>query len=514
VVIPQVTVIGPEFNLERNQTGQANWSFGKSGSNSGIPSILPKIEDLRVDNARVAYSDQAANIDMSGRLDQLTGHATDEGVALDGTGSLSDRELKLSLSAGALRKLRAENEVYPVDLQLTLGGTQLSLNGSVDQPLALDGVRADLHLAGSSLADAAVGGLELPETPSYALDGRLTRQGDQWRLEDASAELGESRAIGWAQIDMSSMVPEVRADLLIRELHYGSLVPAGQGKAESAASGDGRVIPDTQLPVSWLDRVNGVVHLKIEQAEVPYVALDAFDVRFTLRDGRIEANPLEIGLAGGTITGELALNGRGDTPSADADLSYEGLRLKRAVRGTRFESETSGTIQGHLYLLGVGSSLRDLMVSLKGHVALVMRDGTFSGLIVEGIELDVLNALALYITKDEPFHLRCAVAGLDVNSGVASTRRFVLDTNPSVVRGQGSIDLAKERLDLRFEGQGKDFSLINPDAPVFIRGTFANPKFSVGRGALIPLIELGLTGDAPCDQLEKEVLSLGAKEQG
>ena len=78
-----------------------------------------------------------------------------------------------------------------------------------------------------------------------------------------------------------------------------------------------------------------------------------------------------------------------------------------------------------------------------------------------------------------------------------------------MIQGQGSIDLGRETLDLRLEGHGKDFSLLDPDALVFIQGELQAPGVSVGGTALIPLVELGLQGNAPCEKLTNEVMSLG-----
>jgi uncharacterized protein involved in outer membrane biogenesis len=266
---------------------------------------------------------------------------------------------------------------------------------------------------------------------------------------------------------------------------------------------------DQPLPTAWLEQGSGVVHVRIEENDLPVVPVNSIDVRLTLRDGRLEANPLTIGVAGGRLTGEGALNGRGATPSADLDLSFEGLRLKEAARGTRFADETSGTVHGNLYLLGVGQSMQQLMASLRGHVSLVMSEGTISGLVVEGVGLDVIEALALYIGDDTPVGVNCAVAGISVDGGVADIRRLVIGTTDSVIRGDGQIDLGAERLDVRLEAQGKDFSLLDLDAPVFAQGPLTAPELSVGKTALIPLIELGLQGDVPCQRFEQEVLSLG-----
>ena len=59
-----------------------------------------------------------------------------------------------------------------------------------------------------------------------------------------------------------------------------------------------------------------------------------------LTDGRALVRPLSLKVAGGTVSGEAALNGREAVPSADVDLTFENLDLKPFFEGTQFIRET------------------------------------------------------------------------------------------------------------------------------------------------------------------------------
>ncbi len=514
VVIPEFAVRGLRLNLERSADGQGNWSFGGSGGSAvtELP-VTPVIEKLSVSDARFAYADLASGLDLTARLASLSGSATaEDGVSLSGDGRLAGEPLRISFHGAPLDQLDAADQPYPIRLEVGLRDTKFTADGSIAQPLALSGAEIDLSLAGPDLATLGLGIFPVPETPPYSVQGHLRDQDQTYRFEDAEVEIGETRARGWAEADLGGQTPQVRADLLVPHLRYADLVPRS-GTEQAPAQQSGRLFPDEPLPTSWLHQAEGVVHVRVEENDLPGVPVDHVDVRLTLRDGRLEANPLEVGLAGGKVTGEAALNGRTATPSADLDLAFEGLKLKDAARGTRFADETSGTAHGNLYLLGTGASVHDLMATLRGHVSLVVSDGSVSGLLVEAAGLDVAEALVLYVGDDAPVGINCAVAGATVDQGVADIRRLVLGTTDSVIRGDGTVDLGAERLDLRLEAQGKDFSLLDLDAPVFVQGPLTKPGVSVGKTALIPLIDLGLQGDAPCQRLEQEVLSLGKSDE-
>ncbi|MGH9271137.1 MAG: AsmA family protein [Ilumatobacteraceae bacterium] len=509
IVVPELTLVRPRLALARNEAGEANWTFAGLGDDKdedGSPT-LPVIRELRVTNAELSFEDEAADLDLSASLASLTGKMADQAVTLAADGSLGGRPLSLSFDGGGVEALRAADRPYPSKLRLALADTELTAQGTVTDPLR-GPAAADLRLeaAGPTLATLGLGTFPVPDTPPYRLDGRLTHESDTWRLGDVTASLGDSRALGWAEVSLGGERPMVRADILATELHARDfLTDANDPPAEAA----GPLFPDTPVPTDWLHLADAVVHFRAEAPDLPGPPIDLLDVRLTVRDGRLEANPLELQVAAGKVTGEVALNGRRPIPSADMDLAYEDIRLKRAFRGTRFADETTGTLRGQLYLLGTGETVADLADSLRGHAALVMDDGTLSGLLIEGVGLDVAEALALYIGGDTRVPVRCAVAGLEVDAGVATIRRLGVDTKDSVIRGQGSIDLGAETLDLRLKAQGKDFSLLDPDAPVFVQGDLQSPGISVGGRVVIPQLELGLQGNAPCDRLTEQVMALG-----
>lgn len=510
VAVPELTLIGPRFALERNEAGEANWTFGKPDATTDDPPLVPTIGALRIERADLTFHDRAADIDLAGSLASATGRMTDEEVTLDANGSLAGEPLRLSFDGGSVPALRAGDEPYPLNAELRLGGTRLAAEGSVVAPFGQAALDLDVHAAGPTLATLGLGEFPLPDSRPYSLDGHLSGDGGTWRLGDIAASLGDSRAAGWAQVALAGGRPMIRADLLTRDLRYRDLVPAAseptEGQAQVAA---GPLFPQVPVPTDWLHLADAIVHLRAERPELPGPPVELLDVRLTVRDGRLEASPLELQVAGGKITGELALNGRGPIPSADADLAYEGIRLKRAFRGTRFADETAGTLRGQLYLLGTGETVADLADSLRGRAAAVMDDGTLSGLLIEAVGLDVAEALALYIGDDARVPVRCGVAGLDVRSGVAEIRPLVIDTKDSVIRGQGSVDLGAETIDLRLEAQGKDFSPLDPDAPVFVQGDLRAPGIAVGGRVVIPQLELGLQGNAPCGRLIEKVMTPG-----
>ena len=100
---------------------------------------------------------------------------------------------------------------------------------------------------------------------------------------------------------------------------------------------------------------------------------------------------------------------------------------------------------------------------------------------------------------------------------------LVFDTEVTTLIGTGSIDLAHEQLDLTFNQKTKNTSPVALRSPIYVRGSFAQPKVEVDKGrvalraagaltlglinpllALLPLIDAGPGKDSDCAQLVRE----------
>jgi uncharacterized protein involved in outer membrane biogenesis len=133
-----------------------------------------------------------------------------------------------------------------------------------------------------------------------------------------------------------------------------------------------------------------------------------------------------------------------------------------------------------------------------------MADGQVSGLIVEALGLDVAEALGLYLGDDVPVDIRCLVVDLTADQGVVQTERFVLDTEDTLVEGQGWFDLGMETIDLTLTPKPKDISLLSFRSEIEVEGAWSDLSVAPDVGsmfAFLPPVDLGTAEDAPCRQM-------------
>ena len=139
---------------------------------------------------------------------------------------------------------------------------------------------------------------------------------------------------------------------------------------------------------------------------------------------------------------------------------------------------------------------------------------------MERAGLHLWEMLQLNLAGDELIELRCAIADFDVKAGVLRPNALVLDTQVTTISGSGTIDLAREQLDLTLNQKTKRTSPLALRSPLIIRGSFVKPVVGVDKGklvtralsavalglvnpllALVPLVDPGPGQDSDCGPL-------------
>ncbi|MBE7941386.1 MULTISPECIES: AsmA family protein [Ramlibacter] len=522
IELPRIALVKPQLGLEMLPDGRRTWAFG--GKDTGNPHNVPAIGTLEVDQGRAHFL--------------VPAHAADIQVdfALAGTGPLplafqaqgrweAARFDAQGRTASVLSLERQQQDTpmppFPVQLQATAGQTRLTAQGQIASLSTLEGASLRFDLQGRNLADLYhLLGVVLPETPRFAVSGEVRKAGEVWQARHVQGRLGVSDIGGDLDFDRSGKVPLLHGTLASRSLDFDDLAPlvglpeqprsAGAGAGDSAkAEGKGkgkasartRAARDPNRKV-MPDRPIDLARLKAMDADVRYVAqrishvralpLDRMSTHVVLRGGVLQLDPLEVGVAGGTIGGRVRIDGEHDPASVRLALDARSLQLARLFPGVKLTKESLGALQGDIDLQGRGNSVAQMLGSSNGKVGFVMGSGRISNLVMEIAGLDGGEILKFLATGDRQIPLRCAAASFDVTHGLMKSRALMLDTTDTIVYGDGSIDLGKESLDLVMRAYPKDMSLLAFRTPLKLTGTFAAPHPGVEAGPLAAKAGLAL----------------------
>ncbi|NLA68044.1 MAG: AsmA family protein [Gammaproteobacteria bacterium] len=512
VQLEAVRLARPDVLLELGDDG-GNWRFeGLDGGGGG-----PRIDRLEVEDGRLRFVDAARGTDVDLAMASRDGGADPSArpLMLHGDGHWRGEPFELSGAVASPLELRTTGTPYALDLRATAGATRAHARGAITRLLRLDAFDVQLALSGRDLEDLyPLLGLALPHTPPYSLDGRLVRDGDQWRYEGFTGEVGDSDLAGSAGVTTGGerllFTGRLHSELLDFDDLAGFVgAPPGDGDGEAGnpeleaeaakRAAEGRLLPDTPYELHKLRGMDADVRWKAGRIEAPGLPLDDMDVHIRLEDGLLRLDPLDFGVAGGRVRSTVRMDARKDTIRTDAAIRLRGLELGRLFPDAGLTDDAIGRIGGEIDLAGSGNSVARMLATADGEAAIGMGRGEVSNLLLELAGLDIYEALKFLLGKDRRVEIRCAFGDFAVEDGLMTARALALDTTDTIIVGEGTIDLGGETLDLVLKPRPKDRSILALRSPLVVDGSFRDPGFrpDMGRLGLRGAIALTLGSIAP-----------------
>jgi uncharacterized protein involved in outer membrane biogenesis len=505
--LPLVKLTKPQLGLQIEPDGRRSWALGRDTKDK---STVPEIGALVVDQGSVHFlaSAHGADIHTEFAFDD-TGDAKLP-LKYAARGIWQKENFTASGRAGNVLNLGgAEKGSFPVDITAAAAHTTLKASGTVDNLATLDGTNASFTLQGANLSELyKLLGVVLPETPRYQVSGHVDKEGEVWNVGKINGKLGNSDLTGQLSYDRSRDVPLLTGKLQSKALDFDDLAPLvglpeqarsaaalpgvaplGAGTAAAKVAKDarpaGRVLPTAVLDLARLKAMNADVQYSAARiTHVRELPLDRMSVHVKLKDGVLQLDPTDLGVAGGRLTGRIRIDGNSDPAVAQVKLDARALELNRLFPTAKLTKASFGKLHGLIELQGRGNSVAQMLASSSGDVALLMGRGQISNLLLEIAGLDGGEIIKFFIGGDQNSELRCAAATFDVSKGLMTSRALVLDTSDTVFYGEGAINLANEAMDLTLRPYPKDKSILALRSPLKLAGTFAKPKAGVDKAAL------------------------------
>ena len=426
-----------DAELERLADGRVSWQVNPDAS--APPSALPAVGQLRVKQGQVKLHDALRKLELLAQLsltDSQVGEVRGEVLAqaasaaaapsapptaqpatppatgsvlrVEGTGHYRGLPLTLALTAsGTLPWVQAQDaalaQAVPLTLSARVGGARLSFQGSASDALQLSGLTGRFSLQGPSLA--AVGdplGVTLPTTAAFRADGRLSREGTDWRVLVDDATVGASRLNGAFVYSAGRAVPMLAgrlggSRLLLKDLGpalgmaaaggpssaaapaaTNAAAPAVAGRAAGTGTGTGKgagmgagedvaglvaevaaplplaagpalptrrpgkVLPNRPFDLAALRVMDAQVLIDIAEVDLNTHWLEPLrplHTRLELAGGVLTLHDLDARTGQGRLAGQVSLDGRGALALWTAALRWDGVKLERWLHLARTEGQ-------------------------------------------------------------------------------------------------------------------------------------------------------------------------------
>lgn len=457
VVIERIALEGLDVLLEQFDGGRNNFTFPTSTASGGDPAGAPPVPlAALVENAKIVY--RVGNASHEVNVTRLAARGESDG-----------RTLWITLAA-------------------TAAGSEISLDGTLaDIPAAPRLVAALTAKAATIEMLAALAGIAAPKGMAMSLAARLDGSMEAMKVEDLRLTLGETRLAG--RLEVRPKGPVIRAALAGERLDLRRWQGLPGEPAEKAGSKKNKLFPAEPLPLVDLGTLDAEVALKLATLVTSSLSLRTVEARLTAKEGRLSLDPLGAVLAGGRIDGSVALDARGERPAMSLRLKGSGIdfgELAEAV-GAGDMLSAKGSID--LDFKASGGSIAEIAANIDGESKVLLGKGRIDAKALDLAVGGLTTVLGSMFQKDsEGSVLNCAASRIVFAKGVGTHKLLLVDTGASTVTGEGLIDLANERLEMKITPRPKSVTL-NVAVPIKIGGSLASP--SVAPDGLATLAKIG-----------------------
>ena len=494
LVIRKLAIDGLDVLLERTADGTRNWRFGPAReAPADAPADrrwFPTLLDARLVGV-VTYRTRSGQ-SLKTEFDGVTIHTTgdDQPVTLTGPGSYHDVPILIESTLGPIRTLRDAATPYPTDLRFLSGSTTLRFEGTMTDPLNVDGAKGRLTVDAPTLdAIYKVAGVDTALDPGLRLAGAFEHRGPRWELTSAEGALGEAGITAGA-LKLAEGDPDaVEIKLAFDQLDLNAAL-AGRAKGKRDA--------DFSLAV---DRTpDTLVSVELTAKGVAYGTLRLADVRLEAAQtaGKVAVETLAVTYLGGRVkaTGKVeAAERRGEADgrvSAEVDVTGLDVQALRQLLdlGT---VPLAGRMDGRVAVMAEGATLNAAMRGARISAVAAMSGGSIAREVVEQAST---NPLALLRTAKGMSPVSCLVAMVDVRGGAGTVSPLRVRSADGTIVGRGTFDLNRKRLDLVVASESRTTSALALDVPVRLSGSFGNPSIGAARLSASGRAQLA-AGDEP-----------------
>jgi AsmA family protein len=559
LVIRRLEMDGAHLHLQRDAVGHANWHWKAPGILPGKGP--PLIHDLSVPAAHLQVEDERRHLVFDGILSagaqssaggdgksnepdsHDAGSAPDADAApplrISGKGRLNGHEATFIVDGDPLATV-SHDKPYHFTLDEHSSGSHLTGHGSLTQPLDFRFIDGNLEANGADLKDLYfLVGVHLIDTGPYKLSGKITRRDRITELTDIAATSGESDV----HVQLKSQLDDngrahIELDMTSQRLRLADLGARAAGRAPEPPAGEKKaLLPDTPLKLEGLRKADYAVSFSAQHIDAEKLSFHTVAGKLTIDHGVVTvphlagilvpvnpALPAASASAAASappaastsasaaapssdapeqkISAHLKFDAKTDTPTASVDLRATNIRIAQFLHKDPSQPPLDGLLQGHIDLTGRGRSFRDIASKADGAVTVFLPQGTIRASLAELTGLD-FRGLGLMLTKNkEDTPIRCGVASFKAHDGTLTAQTLLIDTDPVLITGGGTIQLDSEALDLELKGHPKQLRVLRLSAPFSVQGTFMHPVIGLEKGhRKLELVDPGHAKDADCGAL-------------
>ena len=435
VLVKRLVLVDADVDLERQADGLRNWRLIHPDDRGP-----QHIKVLAVDATRSAIRVLHRGIDLDvatrvSALQPVQSLATHPGLPLTKwlvfQGTLGGQAFQGQTALSDVVTLGDPSQHFALRGRAQIGAWLVEAEGVANDLRSSADFDLDVRLSSASLRalwplpfrDA------LQNSQPVLTQAHVNKTGSTWTASRLQTQVGHTDLVGDLSFDdgrASGHRPSLRGSLLSTVVDVRDIAPPASTAAPSAA----RTADVEHLPP-------GAVRPRAGPATARHLV-----------DGVLELKPVDLGVAGGHVTGGLTFDASRSPAAAALDLQAHGLRLDLLAPALGPTQRLTGTVDARLTLHSQGESLAALVAASAGSLSAALSGATISSRLDAEMGLDGYGLVRTLFTAAERVPIECATLAMAVVRGAGKIHHLALETERTSLQGGGSVDLVHASFDL------------------------------------------------------------------
>ena len=476
----RLDVTRPDILLERDEKGTGNWAFGGSGGGSaGGLGIVPKdrtqfptLLDFTLHDATITYRTTSGKLLVTVlKQAQIQASGDDQPVTLTADGTYNDLPATIKATTDSFITMRNGSVPFGEEVTVTNKDSLIAFNGHLMKPLDFDEIdKAALTIDTKNLGkllEAFDAGL--PAAFPAKLNGALSHSGDHWQIDGIQGAMADNPVTGSFVLDEG---PRGGTDKMAIKARYDTLnLDSMLGKSKESKSTDWKSIaltlPDKTAPEIKAD-------LAAKRLKYGKTTLTGFALVGAGGPGAVDIDSIKFAMAGTTFEANGTAKSEGKATRLHVNAGLPGANLSELLKTFGAATDQiAGKVSARISLDATGSKLGDALSQGQGSAVFAMIDGKVSRDVLQKASADLRT---LFRKGEGMSAVKCLLGIATVKNGVAQISPLILRTPEATLTGGGTIDLAKNNLDLTIRSDPKSTGFFALDIPIRISGALDAPK--------------------------------------
>ena len=509
VAVDRFVMVDPVINLEIDEAGKANWTFGTAGaapapaseapaSGGGGPSQIT-LGDVRLENGTLNFTDRQSgtsetlkDVNLTVKLPSL-----DAPMSAEGKVGWHDETVEIlanvarprALTEGGATAVKADVKSDPItfgfDGDVTINPA-LAVGGTVK--LDVPSVRELAAWTGQPLDFPGEG------FGPMSIAGTLDMKGSTIAFNDAAVRFDAINGTGMVTLDTGGNVPSVQARLDVETLDVNPYLPpeqeggaasSGGGSSSGGAAGGGaQEWSDDPIDFSAMKLVNADLGFSAKAIVVREIKIGPSAVSVVLKDGRLVTELKEMQLYDGTGTGRIVVDASGGKDAAiDKSFTLSGVQAQPLLTDAADFDRLLGKADAKMAAQTRGGTERQLVSNLQGDGSISFLDGAIKGFNLAAMLRNFNpSALTQGFNDAEQTDFAELSGTYKITNGVLANDDLKMLAPLLRVTGAGTVDMPKRTVDYKatpklvatIEGQSGAADKSGITVPMIITGPWSN----------------------------------------